>query len=113
MVEFADAVPFVVGQVELPRISLFETHKSVYLDKGRRTLNGWIREDSLYGSWYGFHAGVWSYSDLEGKTYRTDGGRRHGEPVEWDYYAGYDFKIGENLPLVNYFRFTVRYMYYE
>ncbi|MBQ7649782.1 MAG: hypothetical protein IJS15_02425 [Victivallales bacterium] len=72
-------------KLELPKISLFETFGNVYLSKGRRSLNGWYRADSLYGEWYGVHAGVWSYSDLEGKTYRIDGHRRHGEPIVWDY----------------------------
>ncbi len=101
------------AEMELPKISLFETHSNVYLSKGRRSLDGWIREDSLYGEWYGFHAGVWSYSDLEGKTYRADGGRRHGEPVEWDYYAGYGYRFALDWPVVKSVKLTFRYNYYD
>ena len=102
-----------LAEMELPDISLFETFGNRYLSKGRRSLDGMIREDSLYGEWYGFHAGVWSYSDLEGKSYRADGHRRHGEPVEWDYYGGYGFRLGEGWPVVNSIKLTFRYNYYD
>ena len=100
-------------KLELPKISLYETFGNVYLSKGRRSLNGWFRADSLYGEWYGVHAGVWSYSDLEGKTHRIDGHRRHGEPIEWDYYFGYGYRFGGDWPVVNSVKLTLRYNYYD
>ena len=100
-------------KLELPKFSLYETVSNVYLSRGRRSLDGWVREDSLYGEWYGFHAGVWSYSDLEGKTYRADGHRRHGEPLEWDYYFGYGYRFGGDWPVVKSVKLTLRYNYYD
>ena len=94
-------------EMELPKISLFETHSNVYLSKGRRSINGWIREDSLYGEWYGFHAGIWSYADLEGKSHR------HGEAIEWDYYGGYGHRFGGDWPIVKSVKLTFRYNYYD
>ncbi len=100
-------------KLELPRISLYDTVSNVYLSKGRRSLNGMVRVDSLYNEWYGVHAGVWSYSDLEGKTHRADGHRRHGEPIEWDYYFGYGYRFGGDWPVVKSVKLTLRYNYYD
>ncbi len=100
-------------KLELPKISLFETHGNVYLSKGRRSLNGCYRADSLYSEWYFIHAGVWSYSDLEGKTHRADGHRRHGEPIEWDYYFGVGHRFGGDWPIVKSVKLTFRFNYYD
>ena len=102
-----------LAEMELPRISLSETVSNRYLSKGRRSLDGIVRVDSLYGEWYGVHAGVWSYSDIEGKTHRVDGHRAHGEPVEWDYYGGYGYRFGDGWPVVNSVKVTFRYNYYD
>lgn len=96
-------------QISLPKITYTQRVTNRYISKGLTTSPRSRTVANLNINWYDAYFTVVSYWDLEGYAKAPDGHRYKGEPVEWDFIAGYAYRFGGDWPLIRYLQIGADY----